>query len=386
MEIEIILAISAIVLVVVTTLSGFLIRSRRGPEGPDRSAPGSTGTTATKQRPPAADRGPDEPAGDVAVAEPPATPTAPPKAPEPETMPLGQRFRQRLARTRNVLGVQVAELFGRGVTDDAWEGLEETLIASDVGVTASLEVVEQVRNRARAEGVTDADGVVAILKDELRMVLDAGDRSLARATDDEPTVWMMTGVNGTGKTTTIGKLAAIESRAGHSVVLAAADTFRAAAAEQLGLWADRTDARLVRKDEGADPASVAYDGYMAARATDADVLIVDTAGRLHNRRELMDELGKVKRVVEKQSGPMEEVLLVLDATTGQNGLNQARAFVDAVDVTGLVLTKLDGSSKGGIVVAVQRELGLPVKLVGLGEDIDDLAPFDPQAFVDSLFE
>lgn len=386
MEIEIILAISAVLLVVVTTLSGFLIRSRRGPDDPDPGTPRGTGATTTRERPPSTDPDRDQPSGGVVVAEPPVTPTAPPRAPEPETIPLGQRFRQRLARTRNVLGVQVAELFGRGVTDDAWEGLEESLIASDVGVTASLEVVEQVRTRARAEGVTDADGVVALLKDELRTVLDAGDRSLARAHDDEPTVWMMTGVNGTGKTTTIGKLAAIESRAGHSVVLAAADTFRAAAAEQLGLWADRTDARLVRKDEGADPASVAYDGYMAARATDADVLIVDTAGRLHNRRELMDELGKVKRVVEKQSGPMEEILLVLDATTGQNGLNQARAFVDAVDVTGLVLTKLDGSSKGGIVVAVQRELGLPVKLVGLGEGIDDLAPFDPQAFVDSLFE
>ncbi|HKJ55547.1 MAG TPA: signal recognition particle receptor subunit alpha, partial [Nitriliruptoraceae bacterium] len=306
MEIEIILAISAVVLVVVTTLSGFLIRGRRGPDEPDRggTAGDATTTTATRERPPTGDAGPDETGGDVAVAEPP-TPTAPPRAPEPDTIPLGQRFRQRLARTRNVLGVQVAELFGRGVNDEAWEGLEETLIASDVGVTASLEVVDQVRTRAREEGVTDADGVVALLKDELRAVLDTGDRSLARAADDEPTVWMMTGVNGTGKTTTIGKLAAIESRAGNSVVLAAADTFRAAAAEQLGLWADRTDARLVRKDEGADPASVAYDGYMAARATDADVLIVDTAGRLHNRRELMDELGKVKRVVEKQSGPME---------------------------------------------------------------------------------
>jgi fused signal recognition particle receptor len=394
MEPELLLAIGAVLLVVITTLSGFLIRGRRGDDAPvDRDAGSGGGGTATAVRerprtePPRTESDEDD-GGGVAVAEPPATtaPEAPPRAPEPEAPSLRERFRQRLVRTRNVLGVSVAELFGRGVSDDAWEGLEETLIASDVGVNASLEIVEQVRTRARDEGVTDADGVVRLLKEELRQVLDTGDRSLARAADDEPTVWMMTGVNGTGKTTTIGKLAAVEARAGHSVVLAAADTFRAAAAEQLGLWADRTDARLVRKDEGADPASVAYDGYMAAKATDADLLIVDTAGRLHNRRELMDELGKVKRVVEKQSGPMEEVLLVLDATTGQNGLTQASSFLEAVDVTGLVLTKLDGSSKGGIVVAVQRELGVPVKLVGLGEGIDDLAPFDPDAFVESLFE
>ena len=319
---------------------------------------------------------------------PPAEPEAPPAPPEVEEAPpltLGERFRVRLSRTRNVLGSSVAELFGRGVSDEAWEGLEEALIAADVGVTATMEIVEELQRRAREEGATTADEVVDLLKQELRKALGTADRSLARTQDDEPTVWMVTGVNGTGKTTTIGKLAAVEQREGRDVVLAAADTFRAAAAEQLGLWAERTGARLVRKDEGADPASVAFDGYMAARATDADLLIVDTAGRLHNKRELMDELGKVKRVVEKQSGPLEETLLVLDATTGQNGIQQARAFLDAVEVTGLVLTKLDGSSKGGIAVAVQRELDLPVKLVGLGEDVDDLAPFDPDAFVEGLF-
>jgi len=319
--------------------------------------------------------------------------SAPTEAPPTEAVPevveepltLGERFRVRLSRTRNVLGSSVADLFGRGVSDEAWEGLEEALITADVGVTATTEIVEELRRRAREEGATTGDAVIALLKEELRRALGSANRELVRATDDEPTVWMVTGVNGTGKTTTIGKLAAIEVRDGRSVVLAAADTFRAAAAEQLGLWADRTGSRLIRKDEGADPAAVAFDGYMAARATDADVLIVDTAGRLHNKRELMDELGKVKRVVEKQSGPLEETLLVLDATTGQNGIQQARAFLEAVDVTGLVLTKLDGSSKGGIAVAVQRELGLPVKLVGLGEDIDDLAPFDPDAFVEGLF-
>jgi len=305
--------------------------------------------------------------------------------PEPEPLSLGERFRRRLTRTRNVLGSSVIELFGGGVTDEAWEGLEEALITADVGVTATMELVEELQRRAREEGANDGDAVLDLLKQELRAALGSADRELARASDAGPTVWLVTGVNGTGKTTTIGKLAAVEQREGRSVTLAAADTFRAAAAEQLGIWAERTGAQLVRKDEGADPASVAYESYDAARSAASEVLIVDTAGRLHNKRQLMDELGKVKRVLEKQAGPLEETLLVLDATTGQNGIAQAKAFLEAVDVTGIALTKLDGSSKGGIVVAVQRELGIPVKLVGLGEEIDDLAPFDPELFVEGLF-
>lgn len=331
----------------------------------------------------AAQDAPPAVAADPVGAPSPEAPAAPPVEVEPVT--LRERFRQQLTKTRNVLGVTVAELFGRGVDDEAWERLEETLIAADVGVEASLALVEQVRTRAREEGVTEAQGVIRLLREELRAVLAAGDRELARSTDDEPTVWLVTGVNGTGKTTSIGKIAAQERREGRSVVLGAADTFRAAAIDQLGKWADRAGARLVAQDPGADPAAVAYDAYMAAKATDADVLLVDTAGRLHNKRALMDELGKVKRVLEKQAGALEEVLLVLDATTGQNGVAQARAFLEAVDVTGLVLTKLDGTSKGGIVVAVQRELDLPVKLVGIGEGLDDLAPFDPDAFVDAIF-
>ena len=305
--------------------------------------------------------------------------------PEPEPLSLGERFRRRLTRTRNVLGSSVIELFGGGVTDEAWEGLEEALITADVGVTATMDLVEELQRRAREEGANDGDAVLDLLKQELRAALGSADRELARASDAGPTVWLVTGVNGTGKTTTIGKLAAVEQREGRSVTLAAADTFRAAAAEQLGIWAERTGAQLVRKDEGADPASVAYESYDAARSAASEVLIVDTAGRLHNKRQLMDELGKVKRVLEKQAGPLEETLLVLDATTGQNGIAQAKAFLEAVDVTGIALTKLDGSSKGGIVVAVQRELGIPVKLVGLGEEIDDLAPFDPELFVEGLF-
>lgn len=374
----ILLAIIVGVLLVAVVL-GLVVAGRRDDD--DAPPVGGTGTDVLDRppAPPATGQFTDTDGASETATAPDAQVTAP-------ELTLGERFKKRLVRTRNVLGGNVAELFGRGVDDAAWEGLEEALITADVGVAATMEIVQELRRRAKQEGATDAAAVTDLLKQELRKALYAEDRSLARSSDGEPTVWMMTGVNGTGKTTTIGKLAAIEHRAGTSVVLAAADTFRAAAAEQLGLWADRTGARLVRKDEGADPAAVAYDGYMAAKATDADLLIVDTAGRLHNKRELMDELSKVKRVVEKQSGPIEETLLVLDATTGQNGIAQARAFMDAVDVTGLVLTKLDGSSKGGIAVAVQRELGLPVKLVGLGEDIDDLAPFDADAFVESLFE
>ena len=308
-----------------------------------------------------------------------------PAAPVEEDLGLGERFRRRLSRTRNVLGTSVVELFGRGVSEEAWDGLEEALITADVGVTATMEIVEELKRRAREEGANDADAVLHLLKEELTAALGEADRSLARASDEGPTVWLITGVNGTGKTTTIGKLAAVERREQRRVVLAAADTFRAAASEQLGIWAERTGAQLVAKDPGADPGSVAYEAYDVATARDADLLIVDTAGRLHNKTQLMDELGKVKRVLEKRAGPLEETLLVLDATTGQNGIAQARAFLEAVEVTGIALTKLDGSSRGGIVVAVQRELGLPVKLVGLGEGIDDLAPFDPQLFVEGLF-
>ena len=321
---------------------------------------------------------------DVVDAAPPAVDVAVPAPAEVEPLGLRERFRRRLSRARNVLHAGVADLFGRGVSDEAWDGLEEALISADVGVETSLHLVEELRRRAREEGATDAAQILELLRDELRTLLGRADRGLSRATDGRPTVWLVTGVNGTGKTTTIGKLAAREREDGRTVVLAAADTFRAAASEQLATWAERAGARIVRQEPGSDPAAVAFDAYQAAVATDASVVIVDTAGRLHNKTALMDELGKVKRVLERQAGALDEVLLVVDATTGQNGVAQARAFLEAVDVTGLVLTKLDGSSKGGIVIAVQRELGLPVKLVGLGEDIEDLALFDPDAFVDAL--
>jgi fused signal recognition particle receptor len=369
-----------------TLLGGLVTGGRRRGGGHDRGAEREGGgSTALKERdeaPPDLEELPDL----EVLPEVPETPEELLAPPVPvEELTLAERFRRRLSRTRNVLGASVAELFGRGVTEEAWDGLEEALIGADVGVTATMEIVEELRRRSREEGATTGPAVLELLKQELRAQLGSADRTLARATDAGPTVWLVTGVNGTGKTTTIGKLAAVEEREGREVVLGAADTFRAAAAEQLGIWAERTGAELVRKDEGADPASVAYAAYEVAEERAADLLIVDTAGRLHNKRELMDELGKVKRVLEKLAGPLEETLLVLDATTGQNGIAQATAFLQAVEVSGIVLTKLDGSSKGGIVLAVQRELDLPVKLVGLGEDVEDLAPFDPDLFVEGLF-
>jgi fused signal recognition particle receptor len=275
-------------------------------------------------------------------------------------------------------------VFSRGLDEQAWEELEESLIAADVGVEATLELVAGLRDRVKAEGITDGDAALALLKEVLRFELGMADRSLARR-EGGPTVWLFTGVNGTGKTTSIGKLAKRHVDAGEKVVLAAADTFRAAASEQLEIWGERSGARVIRQDEGADPAAVAFDGWKAASAAGADLLMIDTAGRLQNKKGLMEELSKVKRVVERESEHIDEVLLVLDATTGQNGLSQAQAFMEAVDVTGVVLTKLDGTAKGGIVIAIQRALDIPVKLVGLGEGIDDLAEFDPDAFIDALF-
>jgi len=280
----------------------------------------------------------------------------------------------------------LTDLVGAGLDDAAWERLEEVLITADVGVPAATSLVAEVRRLARERGVHDSDGVRALLHGALAAELASGQRALGRRDGDGPTVWLVTGVNGAGKTTTIGKLAAREVAAGRRVVLAAADTFRAAAADQLGVWAERTGAELVRGAGGADPASVAYAGAEAAARSGADLLIVDTAGRLQNKRELMDELGKVARVLAKQAGGIDETLLVLDGTVGQNGLAQAAAFHEAVSITGVAITKLDGSSRGGIVVAVQRELGIPVKLVGLGEGVEDLQVFDAADYVDGLLD
>lgn len=295
---------------------------------------------------------------------------------------VNERLRQKLSATRQTLA-GLGDLFHSGIGDAEYERLEELLISVDIGVTASTEIVAQLRTEATRDNISDPAVLTQRLKRLVREQLVTPEPLMRR--DNGPSVWLVAGVNGAGKTTTIGKLAAQLTDQGAKVVLGAADTFRAAATEQLGVWAQRTGAELVTREAGADPGAVAYDTYEAATLGNADVAIVDTAGRLQNHRALMDELGKVKRVLEKQAGPLDEVLLVIDATTGQNGIAQARAFTDAVNVTGIVLTKLDGSAKGGIVVAVQKELGIPVKLVGLGEDITDLAVFDPAVFVDGLF-
>jgi len=265
-----------------------------------------------------------------------------------------------------------------------WDELEETLLLADVGGPTTARLLDQLRERAKAEKVRDADALPELLEAEIASLFDESiDRAL-RVNDNGPTVWMLVGVNGVGKTTTIAKLAAQETEAGNQVLLAAADTFRAAAAEQLAHWAERLGVEIVQGQPGGDPGSVVFDAVASAVAKDVDVVLVDTAGRLHTKVNLMEELKKVRRIVERTPDVLQEVLLVLDATTGQNGLTQARQFTDAVGVTGIVLTKLDGTAKGGIVLAVEGELGLPVKLVGVGESADDLVTFDPAEFATAL--
>ena len=297
------------------------------------------------------------------------------------------RLRARLARSQGSLGKGLLALLSRDKLDEeAWEDIETTLITADVGVTPTQQLVERLRTRVRVEGVT-AEQARTILREELVALVDPSlDRSLkVQRKEGKPAVVLVVGVNGTGKTTTVGKLARVLVAEDKHVVLGAADTFRAAAADQLQTWGERVGVRTVRGPEGGDPASIAFDSVKQGIEEEADVVLVDTAGRLHTKTGLMDELGKVKRVIEK-TAEVDEVLLVIDATTGQNGLTQARVFAEVIDVTGLVLTKLDGTAKGGIVIAVQRELGVPVKLVGLGEGADDLAPFDAEQFVDALLD
>jgi fused signal recognition particle receptor len=310
--------------------------------------------------------------------------TAPTQVPE---APSGRltRLRSRLADSQSALGRGLLAVLSRDRIDEAaWQDLEDTLLAADLGVGPTSELVEALRTHVRVEGITDSTQAKAALHDNLLALVDPTlDRSLNLGAGDKPGVVLVVGVNGTGKTTTVGRLARVLVAEGHSVVLGAADTFRAAAGDQLQTWGEHVGVDTVRGPEGGDPASVAFDAVEAGIKADADVVLVDTAGRLHTKAGLMDELGKVKRVIEKQR-PVSEVLLVIDATTGQNGMAQAKVFGEVVQVTGIVLTKLDGTAKGGIVVAVQRELGVPVKFVGLGEGVDDLAPFDAEEFVSAL--
>lgn len=285
----------------------------------------------------------------------------------------------RLSRTRQSLGTSLRSVFARGELDSAfWEEMEEALIGADVGVETSQAIVAKVRTHAPA----DVGEARSVLDREIRQILDGRDRELTLT--GSPAVVLVVGVNGTGKTTSIAKLSARLRERGLTPILGAADTFRAAADTQLRTWAERVGVEIVSGQQGSDPASVAFDTLAAAKARGRDVVVIDTAGRLHNKKNLMAELGKIRRVLEREGGPIGEVLLVLDATAGQNGLSQARLFTETAGVTGIVLSKLDGTARGGIVVAVEQELGIPVKFIGVGEGVDDLIPFDPDAFVDAL--
>jgi fused signal recognition particle receptor len=295
------------------------------------------------------------------------------------------RLRDRLGKTRAALSRSLGALTGRkAIDDEAWDSVEEALLVADVGVATSSRLLDDLRERAAAARVSDPAQLVALLREELVQDLSGAERSVQHASDG-PTVWLFVGVNGTGKTTTIAKLARREIDDGRTALLAAADTFRAAAADQLTEWATRVGGDVVRGQEGADPGSVVYDAISAAGGRGTGVVLVDTAGRMHTKVNLMEELRKIRRIAERSPGAPQEVLLVIDATTGQNGLNQARQFAEAVGVTGVVLTKLDGTAKGGIVLAIEADLGIPVKLIGVGEAQEDLVPFDPEEFVAALF-
>jgi fused signal recognition particle receptor len=388
--VELVILIVVIAVLAVAAASAFVVTGLRRRGGPD-----------VPPAPPTPSRGRPAP---PAPAEETAAPRAPPEnlpenlpeaLPEPDEAALDVpaptagrlvRLRGRLARSENALGKGLLAVLSRDhLDDDAWDEVEETLLLADVGVAATADIVTALKEKVRVLGVRTPEGLRTLLRDELlAQVGTTLDRSLATAAHDgHPAVLLVVGVNGTGKTTTCGKLARVLVADGRRVVLGAADTFRAAAADQLQTWGDRVGAETVRGPEGGDPASVAFEAVKKGSDDGVDTVLVDTAGRLHTKTGLMDELGKVKRVVEKQA-PVDECLLVLDATTGQNGVVQARVFTEAVTVTGIVLTKLDGTAKGGIVIAVQRALGIPVKLIGLGEGPDDLAPFEAEAFVDAI--
>jgi fused signal recognition particle receptor len=331
---------------------------------------------------------PQEDAGETPaeVLEEPAPQLEAPAAEAPPARPAPKpTFRARLAKARSAMSGYVGSVLSRDKIDgETWDELEEALIRADVGVATTTDILDRLRATVDGQGITEPQALLDALKAQLKADLAPGDRTL-RYEAGAPNVWLFVGVNGVGKTTTIGKVGKQQSEAGRKVVMAAGDTFRAAAAEQLGTWAERADAELVRGDEGGDPSSIIFDAVQRAAARGHDLVLADTAGRLHTKVNLMEELRKVRRVADRDPGKVTEVLLVLDATTGQNGLVQAQQFTEAVDLTGVVLTKLDGSAKGGIALAIQSTLGIPIKLVGLGETADDLVDFDPDEFVDALF-
>jgi fused signal recognition particle receptor len=404
----VVLLILVVAVVVVMASVGFVsvgVRRRRGPElePPPRLRPKAAGpapTTGTEKR--SATAGTEAPPGELtpeqvaeieaalaaAGAEPLLQPDLVEIVEEPDVeveAPVRPRFRDRLTKARGLFGGYLGGIRGRGkIDDETWDDLEEALLRADVGVATTNRLLADLRGRVKDESITDPEVLLAALKTDLKKVLAGGQRDL-RFEPGPPNVWLFVGVNGVGKTTTIGKLGKSQAAAGRKVMMAAGDTFRAAAADQLELWAKRVGADLVRGAEGADPASIVFDAIQAADARGHQVVLADTAGRLHTKVNLMEELKKVRRVAEKANGQITEVLLVLDATTGQNGLTQAKLFTDAVELTGVVLTKLDGTAKGGIALAIEVDLGIPIKLVGLGETADDLVAFDPDEFVDALF-
>jgi len=388
------LAVALGILVIVGGIALGLLRGRGDRRSDLPPTPPSGGSAIDVDAPPEGAIGTLERPAEVELEpELEAVPPAPEPTPtlERPEAPAGRlrRLRARLARSNSTLGKSLLALLSRGSLDEeAWEEVEDTLLTADFGVAATTDLVDALRTKVAVEGSADEATVRGWLREELvRLVDPTMDRSLVSSRiGDRPACVLVVGVNGTGKTTTVSKLARVFVAEDKDVVLGAADTFRAAAADQLQTWGERVGVPTVRSDrDGADPAAVAFDAVKAAAELEADVVIIDTAGRLQNKVGLMDELGKVKRVIEKQS-PVDEVLLVLDATTGQNGMRQAEVFSQVVGITGIVLTKLDGTAKGGIVVAVQRALGVPVKLVGLGEGPDDLAPFDVEAFVDAILD
>ena len=364
--------------VVVLITAGYLVASRRR-GAPPPAAPGEAVPPLAERAPPA-----------VAEEAPPPVEEAPPAIAEElplvgEAVEAPPRFRDRLGRARDLFSGYLTSVRSRDRIDEqAWEELEEALILADVGTDLTARLLGELRSRVKSEGIKDPDGLVRALRGDLVDVL-AGDTQLHFAPEGGgTTVWLMVGVNGVGKTTTIAKLAQRQIRAGHNVVMAAGDTFRAAAADQLETWADKVGASIIRGNEGGDPGAVVFDAVQHAAARKADLVLADTAGRLHTKTNLMEELKKVRRVAERPPGVVAEVLLVIDATTGQNGLIQARQFAEAVGVTGVVITKLDGTAKGGIALAIRSELGIPIKLVGLGEGAEDLVDFDAEEFVDAL--
>jgi len=376
MGFEVIFLILAIL--VVAFGIGTIVVSRRRQAAERERAAAPKPTVEPPERP-TADAGPG-----IAVLEP---EVVEPEVVEPEVVEpftLGQR----LAKARSTFAGAIAGVLGRsGITEESFEDLEEALLRADVGVGVTDELLEDLRQKVEAKEISEPEELLEGLQDDMIGRLDGSDRELWYDESLEgPNIWMFVGVNGVGKTTTIGKLGHQQASDGRSVLMAAGDTFRAAAAEQLETWAERSGAEIVRGAEGGDPSAVIFDGVERADSRGIDLVLADTAGRLHTKTNLMEELRKVRRVAEKGAGQVTETLLVIDATTGQNGLVQAREFGEATDVTGVVLTKLDGSAKGGIVFAVETELGIPIKLVGVGETIDDMIPFDPAEFVHALFE